>query len=306
MNLVDITKTFIIGASISLFSTLVAFANTGVIQESANVYAVINDENTLIGTLNKDKKVTIVSEEEGWLKIQCDEFADVYIPKQYISIQEEKPNAVVTDESVNVRQEPSLDSAIIGKTDKDSNIVITAKVGEWYELDYNGTQAYIYGEYVKGDFLAGFPEEETATATPEEKIEEVKTVEINQNAELGQQVIEYAKQFIGTPYVYGSANLKSGTDCSGFTSSVMRNFGINLSRSSREQINNGARVNKSQLVVGDLVFFNPGGGGISHVGLYIGNGDFIHSSSTRTGGVIISNLKEAYYANTYVGASRVI
>lgn len=292
-----IIKSLIIGASISLISAAAAFASTtGIItDENINVYAVANDENTVIGTFNSGKEITVINEQDNWLEIESEEFKNVYVPKASVSLK--KAEATVTDDSVNVRQQPSLNAPILGQTDTSSSLILTAKVGEWYEVDYNGTQGYIYGEYVKGNFLSALPEEEvelTITQAPE-------------SSSLGNQIVEYAKQFKGTPYVYGGTNLSRGVDCSGFTSSVLKHFGIYVGRSSRDQINDGVRVDKSQLQAGDLVFFNGGGNGpISHVGLYIGNGEFIHSASARSGGVIISNLGQAYYANTYVGATRVI
>lgn len=291
-------KTLIISSSILILSNTPIFANTigKVEQKNINVYKEINEESTLIGTLDVNKEVTIIDQQDEWLKIACDDFSDVYIPSQYISIK--KTNGVTNNTNINIRQQPSLDAPILGQVNKDITFTVTAKVGDWYELNYNGTQAYIYGQYLSGDFLSNLPT----------KTVEVKKVSVtDENKALGEQITNYAKQFIGTPYVYGASNLTKGTDCSGFTSSVMRNFGIKLSRSSSEQINNGTRINKNELSAGDLVFFNSGGKSrISHVGIYIGNGQFIHSSSARTGGVIISSLNESYYTNTYVAGTRVI
>lgn len=298
MPLSKIIKTFMIASSISILSSAPTFANAiaTVAQENVNVYKTINEESTLVGTLDINKEVTVVDQQDQWLQIAYDDFSDVYIPSQSVSIK--KTNAVTNNNNVNIRQQPSLDAPVLGQADTNITVTLTAKVGDWYELDYNGSEAYIYGEYVSGNFLSNLP---------------VETVELKQvsapatNEALGQQITNYAKQFIGTPYVYGASSLTKGTDCSGFTSSVMRNFGIKLNRSSGEQINNGTRVNKNELAAGDLVFFNSGGKSrISHVGIYIGNSQFIHSSSARTGGVIISSLNEAYYANTYVAGTRVI
>lgn len=122
-----------------------------------------------------------------------------------------------------------------------------------------------------------------------------------------QDVVAFAMQFLGTPWRWGGTNLTGGVDCSGFVFSVFRHHGITLNRSSRDQIRNGTIVSRHELLPGDLVFFATGrGGGITHVGIYIGGGDFVHSSSIRSGGVRVSSLYEAYYQRTYVNAARII
>ena len=103
-------------------------------------------------------------------------------------------------------------------------------------------------------------------------------------------------------------DLNKGVDCSGFVYCVMKNFGINLNSSSKTQLKNGNKVeNKSDLKKGDIVFFSNGGGkDVQHVGMYIGNNNFIHSASTHNIGVKISSLNENYYARNYITARRVI
>ncbi len=123
----------------------------------------------------------------------------------------------------------------------------------------------------------------------------------------GQEVIAFAKQFLGTPYSWGGTNLNTGVDCSGFVYSVMKNFGISLNRSSADMANNGVAISKSELQAGDLVFFNAGGsGGISHVGIALGNGQYIHSSSGSAYSVVITDLDSSYSARSYVTARRVL
>lgn len=120
----------------------------------------------------------------------------------------------------------------------------------------------------------------------------------------GARVVAKAAQYLGTPYRYGGS-APGGFDCSGFTSYIFKQFNIYLNRTAAGQYNQGIAVSKANLCSGDLVFFNTYGG-ISHVGIYAGNGQFIHSSSPSSGGVIYSALNEGYYASRYVGARRVI
>ena len=123
----------------------------------------------------------------------------------------------------------------------------------------------------------------------------------------GSAVVAYGKQFIGTPYVWGGTNLNKGVDCSGFVYSVYKNFGISLNRSSYQMVNNGVEVSKSNLQAGDLVFFNSGGDSrISHVGIYCGDGTYVHSTDGKAYGVTVTDLNSGYSAKTYVTARRVL
>ncbi|TFE03988.1 C40 family peptidase [Jeotgalibacillus salarius] len=114
----------------------------------------------------------------------------------------------------------------------------------------------------------------------------------------------YAKRFLGTPYVYGGTS-PSGFDCSGFVQYVMKNSaGISLPRTTATQYGVGTSVSKSNLQTGDLVFFNTFGSGVSHVGIYIGNSKFIHAHSYK--GINIDSINDPYYwGSKYVGAKRV-
>jgi hypothetical protein len=115
------------------------------------------------------------------------------------------------------------------------------------------------------------------------------------------KLISFLEDWYGTPYKYGGS-AKTGIDCSAFTCVMMDTvYGISLPRTSREQYSTGKKVSKSALMHGDLVFFNTTGG-ISHVGVYLGNNKFIHASTSS--GVMISDLDDVYFKRRYVGATR--
>ncbi|WP_144027200.1 C40 family peptidase [Paenibacillus sp. FSL R7-0273] len=108
---------------------------------------------------------------------------------------------------------------------------------------------------------------------------------------------------IGTKYVSGGEST-NGFDCSGFTMYVFDKIGINLPHQSGSQYQMGTAISRDNLREGDLVFFNTSGRGVSHVGIYVGNGKFAHASSSK--GVTISSLSDNYYVNRYVGAKRIM
>jgi len=118
----------------------------------------------------------------------------------------------------------------------------------------------------------------------------------------GNEVVNYAYKFLGKPYVYGATG-PNAFDCSGLTQYVYNKFGIDISRTTYTQVGEGTKVNRSDLRAGDLVFFNTEGS-ISHVGIYIGNGAFIHAP--RTGKpVMVSSLSDGYYSKNYSTARRI-
>ncbi|TJX14300.1 peptidase [Tissierella creatinini] len=132
--------------------------------------------------------------------------------------------------------------------------------------------------------------------------------EVSRSAERSRaaNIIETGKKYLGVRYVFGGTSPK-GFDCSGFTSYVFKQNGITLPRATDGQATVGTKVSKSDLQAGDLVIFsNTYKRGPSHVGIYIGNDQFIHASSTRSGGVIISDINSSYYTNHFSYGRRVL
>jgi cell wall-associated NlpC family hydrolase len=126
---------------------------------------------------------------------------------------------------------------------------------------------------------------------------------------LADSVLERGFTLVGTPYRYGGSSTKTGFDCSGFVGFVFRKeTGIELPRSTREMINLDApRIKRSELKPGDVVFFNNRGRGqVSHTGIYIGEDRFIHSSSSRSGGVRVDSLDNNYWRSSFMQAKRVL
>lgn len=122
----------------------------------------------------------------------------------------------------------------------------------------------------------------------------------------GQDIVDYLKQFIGTPYKWGGNSLTSGVDCSGMVQQAYQHFGLSVSRTTYNQIGQGKAVGMKDLAPGDMIFFDTdkGTSGPDHVGIYIGNGQFIHAP--RPGkGIEISNLKSGYYQDLFMGGRRI-
>lgn len=194
---------------------------------------------------------------------------------------------VLSETGLNLRRSPSQDGEIIIALSYSEAVDVLEIGSQWHKVSYEGMIGYISADFSM-----------------------VKTG-VKPDTSVRTSLVNYAKQFLGTKYVWGGTNLKTGVDCSGFTYSVYKNFGITLNRSSRDQLSNGRRVDRAELVPGDLVFFDTNGGSnngnISHVGIYIGDGNFIHaSSSSKSPYVTISSLWEDYYTRRYVAACRVL
>lgn len=140
----------------------------------------------------------------------------------------------------------------------------------------------------------------SAQATPANTQAEKK--QVSRGSSISSTIVDHALSLLGTPYVFGGTT-KKGFDCSGFTQYIYQASGISLPRTSYSQFNSGVAVSKSDLQLGDLVFFSTYTKGASHVGIYIGGGRFVHADNPRLG-VTITSLSNSYYTARYVGARR--
>lgn len=203
-------------------------------------------------------------------------------------------------ENLNVRSDQSATSSKLGILSKGEKVTGIDK-GEWVEFTFNGKTGYVIKSYLSATKTAAEQPKannNSGNSTP------AKTEKQSYSSDID-KVVEVALAQVGKPYIWASANPNIGFDCSGLTYYAFKQAGINLNRTSYTQINNGVSVDSKDLRKGDLVFFNNGGGRISHVGIYIGNNQFVHASSPGTG-VIVSKLFGSYFGNTYVGARRII
>lgn len=218
--------------------------------------------------------------------------------------------AVVTADRLNVRQEPAADAKRIGYIDNGEKAEIVENDGEWLKVQYTeDKEGYVSAEYVtiSEEFIyAKTIEEEQAEIAAQKALQEreqsteqetpevitnitLPTTTYTSNAELRQGIIDYAMQYLGNRYVHGGSSLSGGTDCSGFTCFIYAEFGYSISRTPGGQYSGAGRsISSEELQPGDIICYSSNGGkSCTHVGLYIGDGQIIHSANSRKG-VIIS------------------
>lgn len=270
------------------------------------------DENGVVdsGALSKDEvskdEKEKDKEEENSLKEKDKKENNTEVkeePKEEAKEEQQKVTLYATD-VLNVRENPSASSMRLGQLNKGDE-VYGLDLGEWFEFDFNGNKAYVSKAFLSSEkpVVEEPKEEPKEEPQQQEQQEQQETPSYPTNSSAVETVVNAALAQVGKPYVWASSNPSVGFDCSGLTSYAFRQAGININRIAADQYSNGTPVSKDNLVRGDLVFFSYGGG-IGHVGLYIGNGQFVHAANYSTG-VIVSNLN-GYYSNVYAGAVRVI
>lgn len=208
----------------------------------------------------------------------------------------------VNVESVNLRKDKSTSSEKIDSLSKNTEVTILGEEDGWYKVKVKNQTGYISKKYISDKKV----EEVTSRASDSARqIQESKQTETTPAATVaptgsqGADVVAFAKQYLGYKYVAGGSSPSTGFDCSGFTSYVYKNFGISLNRTSSGQRSNGVAVDKANLQPGDILCFS------GHVGLYMGDNQFIHASNPK-GGVKINSLSDSYYVKNYITARRVL
>lgn len=240
--------------------------------------------------------------------------------------------AVVTGDNVTIRRGPSVRFESLTAVDKGTRVLVLDREGSWYKARFpRGTEAWVRGDFLAAtkapQILASNSKSKKAVKKPtivasntvrsnrREATRNERNVTTRRPAKdngrplvvasgAGAGLLDKANSYLGVRYRYGAAS-RSATDCSGFTTQVFRAQGVKLPRTAREQSGRGQKVSKGELKEGDLVFFNTRGSRVSHVGIYKGNGQFIHASSGK-GKVMVSSLNEGYYQRRFAGARRVI
>ena len=286
---------------------------------TVNVRSGAGTEFDKVGKVYGGDVVKVIGMKNGWYQLEKGYISAEYAVKA--SKPAEKPAqpakpatpstpeyVKITAASLNVRSGAGTNYSTVGKLVRNDVVKVKSAKSGWYQIE---------GGYITDDYAVKTSKPSkvdtvkpiggsSSSSKPAEKPAEKPAPSTPSNSSKGQQIVNYAKQFKGYPYVYGGSS-PSGFDCSGFTSYVYAHFGYKLNRTASGQLSNGKSVSKSQLQPGDLVMFRKSGSSkaASHVGLYIGGGKFIHASTPETG-VIISDINSSYYTSTFVGARRIV
>lgn len=259
----------------------------------------------IITTLPQDTMVAVLNNSSSWYKVVANG-KEGYVSSEFLtgslttdfSLGSAK---IVCDTTVNFRSQPNTSSSVLASLRNGTVVSVTGVQGGWFKVTYNGQKGYVHPDYLSFSNVQGSGS--TGSSGSSSITPPSNSVSYNGSSEKRAAVLEYAAQFLGTPYVYGGST-PSGFDCSGFTSYVFKNTVGLIPRVAQAQFDATTRVSMDELLPGDLVFFGSSASSISHVGIYVGNNQFIHSP--HTGDVVKYDSLTGSYASRFQGGGRVI
>jgi len=242
---------------------------------------------SILRTFNSGIKVSVTGTSGNWYQVNHDGTTG-YVYKTYLhtgsSSSSSSSGMIYTvSKYVNVRSGPGTSHSILTSYAAGTTVTVTDASGSWYKITYGSGSAYICGIYLTKGAASGSSSGSTSQ----------------------QSIINEAKKFLGVRYVYGGTS-SSGFDCSGFVYYVYKQCGYSICRTATAQDSIGTAVSRSNLEPGDIIiFYNGSKTAIGHAAIYLGNGQFIHASSSA-GKVVITSLSATYYDTHYYGARRVV
>lgn len=301
------------GADVAVEDPDAEFSNLVIAQVDryVNVRAEANTESEIVGKLYDNSVGTLISEQDGWYQIQSGKVIG-YVSAEFcvtgkdaVALAKEVGTRVATvkTDALKVRKEPGLDAPVLGLVPNEEDLTVLEELDGWVKVSIEEGDGYVSADYVelRTDFVEAESKEDeekrlaaeaearraamqaAQEATAKQRTNTVEVPPITGGSDMGRAVAEYACQFVGNPYVYGGTSLTEGADCSGFVMSVYANFGVSLPHSSKADRTQGYAVDGlANAQPGDLICYS------GHVALYIGNGQIVHASSSKTG-IIISN-----------------
>ena len=297
-------RTAVLTVAVSAVCMIGASAASGVGTVDTDALRLRNEANTtstILATASKGDTVVILEDAgNGWYKVDYNT-VEGYMSSEYLTVSTQADVTIgyglvqADGSTLNVRSGPGTSYYKVATLSDNAVVTIVGINNGWYKIKTSsGTVGYVSSEYMV-----------TCKDSAGSRGDGTTAVAATSNSSMGQQVVAYAKQFMGVPYVYGG-NGPNSFDCSGFTSYIYRHFGYTLNRTASTQLSNGTAVAKSELQPGDLVFFRYNTSyPASHVGIYIGNGQFIHASTNKYQ-VQIDQLNTGHYANVYIAARRIL
>lgn len=255
-----------------------------------NIRQEASTDSEVVGILTNHNACELLEDAGDWYKVTSGKVTG-YVSKQYlvtgdeaesIAEQEIKTVATVNTETLNVRAEKSTEAAVLSQVGNSEAFTVNSVADGWVEISVDDSVGYISQDYVT-----------LAQALPTAKtIEQVKYGD--GVSDVRASVVSYALQFVGNRYVWGGTSLENGIDCSGFTMRILGKYGVSLPHSSKAQPSCGTKISASDAKPGDLFFYGSGSS-ISHVAIYIGNGQIVHASNKRDG-IKVSN---AFYRSPF-------
>lgn len=262
------------------------YTNLGIadVDNNLNIRAIAAEDGKLVGKLPKDAACEVLDDDGTWAHIKSGK-VDGYVSLEYLltgipAKRKAEELAVtmasVTTDSLKVRAEANTDSEVITLVPRGEELEVASVEGDWVKVYLDDEEVFVSAEYVKVSSELGT----AITMTELLYGQGVSDIRVD--------VCQYAKEFLGNPYVWGGTSLTKGADCSGYVMSVFKKYGVSLPHSSVAQANCGTTIKVSEAKPGDLVFYGNGRS-INHVAIYIGNGQVIHASSPKTG-IRISNV----------------
>lgn len=285
----------------------------------------VNTEVEITNIINSWAKIK-TSDSEGWIRVlklkDAIKKEDAVSQEDVIqreatqtSLEQNTKVGFVNTDTLNLREKADKTSKIIKNLSKNQEVEVLEKADGWYKIKVSNVTGYVAEKYIsdtKSEITSRSSDEDREninSAVEKKQDEEIVASDVT-TSDKGSQIVELAKEYLKTKYVPGGNSPETGFDCSGFTCYIYGKFNISLPRVSTQQINKGVEVKKTELQPGDLLIFNnSSNSGIGHVGIYIGNNQFIHASNPSpypAGGVKITSLSDSYYSERFVSARRVI
>ena len=231
----------------------------------------------------------ILGEENGWLKIESGGITG-YVKAELVARGKEAESlavehatvmAIVNTDALNVRSSADLNSSAWTKITKDQRYSVINQLDGWVQLELDSGDD---DEGEQGAFVSTRDNNVSVSYALYEALSYRPAQDrANQAAKRRSDLVNFACQFVGNPYVWGGTSLTHGCDCSGFTQTIMGKYGVSLPRVSREQAKTGVKVSSENIKPGDLIFYANRRGVVNHVGIYIGNGQVVNAASRRSG-----------------------